>query len=153
MHSQIPKYDQEIICILIVPVFMPDMHKSWKTGMLHVELNIQTSVFLDTVVYGVDIKGIDWDGNINGFVQDCSISSALAMIITLVRHKKARFDSKMHGSTLKSPVQHKNARFDTKMPSPACISWHCHYQTPPPPPHVRNIFFPILFQYFVFKNP
>ena len=30
-------------------------------------------------------------------------------IITLVRHKKARFDNKMHGSTQKS-------RFDTKMP-------------------------------------
>ena len=43
-------------------------------------------------------------------------------IITLVRHKKARFDSKMHGSTQKSPVRHKNAWFDTKMPSPACTS-------------------------------
>ena len=77
------------------------------------------------------------------------------VIITLVRHKKARFDSKMHGSTQKSPVRHKNARFDTKMPSPACISWHCHYQTSPPPlpPWCEKYFFPILFQYFVFKNP
>ena len=30
-------------------------------------------------------------------------------IITLVRHKKAWFDSKMHGSTQKCPVRHKNA--------------------------------------------
>ena len=72
----------------------------------------------------------------------------LISIITLVRHKKARFDSKMHGSTPKSLVRHKNARFDTKMPSPACTSWHCHDQTPTP---VR-IFFPILFQFFVFRN-
>ena len=50
---------------------------------------------------------------------------------TCSTHKIARFDSKMYGSTQKSPVQHKNARFDTKMPSPACISWHCRYQTPP----------------------
>ena len=48
----------------------------------------------------------------------------ISSIITLVRHKKARFDSKMHGSTQKS-------RFDTKMPSPACISWHCHYHPTP----------------------
>ena len=47
--------------------------------------------------------------------------------------QKARFDSKMHGSAQKSPVRHKNARFDTKMRSPACISWHCHYQTSPTP--------------------
>ena len=57
----------------------------------------------------------------------------LYAIITLVRHKKARFDSKMHGSTQKSPVRHKNARFDTKMPYPACTSGHCHYQTSPRP--------------------
>ena len=37
-------------------------------------------------------------------------------IITLVRHKKARFDSKMHGSTQKSPVRQQNAWFDTKKP-------------------------------------
>ena len=54
--------------------------------------------------------------------------------------KKTRFDSKMHDSTQKSPVRHKNARFDTKMPSPACISWYCHYQTSRP--LVWEIFFP-----------
>ena len=142
----------------------------------------------------------------------------LRQIITLVRHKKARFNSKMHGPThitgispeavkwgvdrydrllcpslqpgppsqtpgslgqrywsvsevtwppqlelrrwrssgsssvmKKSPVRHKNARSDTKMPSQACTSWHCHYQTSPPP-FLWEIFFPILFQYFVFKN-
>ena len=53
----------------------------------------------------------------------------ISRIITLIRHKKARFDSKTHGSTQKSPVRHKNARFDTKMPSPAFTSGHCHYQT------------------------
>ena len=48
----------------------------------------------------------------------------ISWIITLVRHKKDRFDSKMHGSTQKYPV-------DTKMPSLACNSWHCHYRTSP----------------------
>ena len=66
-------------------------------------------------------------------------------IITLVRQKKARFDSKMHGSREKSPVRQKNARFDRKMPSPECISWHCHYQTSPPPPSSEKYFFPIFF--------
>ena len=50
------------------------------------------------------------------------LSGAKTDIITLVRQKKARFDSKMHGSTEKSPVRQKNARFDRKMPSPECIS-------------------------------
>ena len=72
-------------------------------------------------------------------------------IITLVRHKKARFDSKMHGSTEKSPVRQKNARFDRKMPSPECISWHCHYQTSPTPPPLRNIFFQF-FSHIFFNN-
>ena len=45
--------------------------------------------------------------------------------------QKTLFDSKMHGSTKKSLVRHKNAWFDTKMPYPACINWHCHYQTFP----------------------
>ena len=66
------------------------------------------------------------------FVAFLSISfCATSLIITLVWYKKARFDSKMHGSTQKSPVWHKNARFDTKMPFPACASWHCHCQTSP----------------------
>ena len=72
-------------------------------------------------------------------------------IITLIRHKKARFDSKMHGSTQKSPVRHKNAQYDTKMPSPACTSGHCHYQTSPRP-FCEKYFFPILFQYFFVMN-
>ena len=76
---------------------------------------------------------------------------SLSPIITLVRQKKARFYSKMHGSTEKSPVRQKNARFDRKMPSPECISWHCHYQTSPPPPSSEKYFFPIFFPYF-FKN-
>ena len=71
-----------------------------------------------------------------------------AHIITLVRQKKARFDSKMHGSTEKSPVRQKNARFDRKMPSPECISWHCHYQTSPPPPLLWEIFFSNFFPIF-----
>ena len=81
----------------------------------------------------------------------CVSQSHCMIIITLVRHKKARFDSKMHGSTQQCPVRHKNARLDTKMPSPACTSWHCHYQTSPPP-LLWKIFFPILFQYFVLNN-
>ena len=61
------------------------------------------------------------------------ISSLLfTIIITLVRHKTARFDTKMPGSTPKGTVRHKNAQFDTKMPYPACIIWHCHYQTSSP---------------------
>ena len=66
-------------------------------------------------------------------------------------HYNAGFDSKMHGSTQKITVRHKNARFDTKMAFPACTSWHCHYQTSPLPSRGKY-FFPILFQYFVFKN-
>ena len=69
------------------------------------------------------------------------LTQLMVYIITLVRHKKARFDTKMHGSTQKSPVRHKNARFDTKMPFPACISWPCHYQTSPP--SCEKCFFPI----------
>ena len=38
----------------------------------------------------------------------------------------------MHSSEQKSPVRYKNARFDTNRPYPACISWHCHYQTSSP---------------------
>ena len=78
-------------------------------------------------------------------------TSWLTDIITLVLHKKSPIRHKMHGSTQKSPVRHKNARFNTKMPSPACTSWHCHYQTSPHP-SCEKYFFPILFQYFVFKN-
>ena len=51
-------------------------------------------------------------------VMSCHVMSYIkSHIITLVRHKKARFDSKMHGSTQKSPVRHKKAWSDTKMPS------------------------------------
>ena len=67
----------------------------------------------------------------------------LTAIITIVRHKKP-------SSTAK--VRRKNARFDTKMPSPACISWHSNHQTSTSPSR-EKYFFPILFQYFVFKNP
>ena len=59
-------------------------------------------------------------------------SSLFIIIITLVRHNTARFDTKMPGSTPKGTVRHKNAQFDTKMPYPACIIWHCHYQTSSP---------------------
>ena len=78
-------------------------------------------------------------------------SDVLPLIITLVRHKKARFDSKMHGSTEKSPVRQKNARFDRKMPSPECISWHCHYQTSPPPSS-EKYFFPFFSHIFLRTN-
>ena len=54
-------------------------------------------------------------------------------IITLVRHKKAQFDSNMLGSTQICPVRHKNA------PTPACISWYNHYQTSHP--SFENFFF------------
>ena len=53
------------------------------------------------------------------------------------------FNTKMPGSTQKYPVRH-------NIPYPACISCHCHYQTPTPP--LRNIV-PILLKYFVIKNP
>ena len=61
----------------------------------------------------------------------------ISLIITLVRHKKARFDSEMHGSTQKSPVRHINARFDTKCPpqhAPVDIAIIKH---PPPLPWER----------------
>ena len=48
----------------------------------------------------------------------------------------------MHGSTQKCQVRHKNARFDTKMPFSACISLQSHYYTPththPHPPHTPH---------------
>ena len=69
-----------------------------------------------------------------------------SVIITLVRHKKARFDSMMHGSTQKSLVWRKNARFNTKMPSQACITSHCHYHPSPTP--LWDLFFK-----YLFKNP
>ena len=65
-----------------------------------------------------------------------------------VRQQNASFETEVPGSTQKCPVRH------TKMPSPACISWHCHHQTPPLPPLLWwTFFFSILFKYFVFKNP
>ena len=53
----------------------------------------------------------------------------------------------MHGATPKYMIGRKNARFDAKMPFPACISWHCHYQTPPSPLLKKNfqIYTDILF--------
>ena len=59
-------------------------------------------------------------------------TKGIAATITLVRHKKARFDSKMHGSTQKSPVRHNNAL-------PSMHQLTLPLSTPPPPP-VRNIF-------------
>ena len=62
----------------------------------------------------------------------------------------------MHGSTQKSPVRHKNARFDTKMPSPACTSCHCNYDTPPPPPPPHTLLWEIFFSKFIpifFQEP
>ena len=86
-----------------------------------------------------------WIGmHLNNFLWGKLLKYGYKIFITimLVRLKKARFDSKMHGSTQKSPVRHKDARFDTKMPSPARPSWYCHHQPPPPPPTpVRNNFF------------
>ena len=66
-----------------------------------------------------------------------------------------RLTQKKSSLTQKCPVRHKNARFDTKMTypgNPTCISCHCHYQTSP---HLSSweIFFPILFKYFIFKYP
>ena len=62
-----------------------------------------------------------------------------------VRQQNAWFDTKKPGSTQKCPVRHKNA-----LPS-------MHQLTLPllniPPPFLWEISFPILFQYFVFKNP
>ena len=58
----------------------------------------------------------------------------------------------MQDSTQKIPVRHKNARFDTKMPYPACISWHSHYQTSPPPPFSLKLFSNFN-QTFCFKEP
>ena len=61
-----------------------------------------------------------------------------------VRQQNAWFDTKKPGSTQKCPVPHKNA-----LPS-------MHQLTLPlsniPRPSCEKYFFPILFQYFVFKN-
>ena len=56
----------------------------------------------------------------------------------------------MHGSTQKKTVRHKNAQFGTKIPLPSMCQLSLPLSNTPPP--VWNIFFPIIFQYFVFKN-
>ena len=55
----------------------------------------------------------------------------------MVRHKNARFDTKMPGSTQKCPPQHESVDI--------AIIKH-------PPTPCEKYFFPILFKYFVFKN-
>ena len=79
--------------------------------------------------------------------------SALIIYHSTRSTQKARFDSKMHGSTQKSLVRHKNARFDTKMPSLACISWHCHYQTHTPQLPWEIFFIQFYSNILAFKNP
>ena len=64
------------------------------------------------------------------------------VVITLVRHKKARFDTKKPGLIQKCPIRH-------KMPYPTCISWHCHYQTSSP---FYWSYFLSLIKHFVLKN-
>ena len=80
----------------------------------------------------------NWADSLNGQPHDNNKKNhgllqwvGLSLIITLVQHKKSPvrqqntwFDTKKPGSTQKCPVWH-------KMPSPACVSWHCHYQTHP----------------------
>ena len=76
----------------------------------------------------------------------------VTLIITLVRRKKARFDSKMHGSTQKCPVRQKKMPGSTqKCPTqnaPVDIAIIKH----PPPPCCEKYFFPTLCQYFVFEK-
>ena len=61
-------------------------------------------------------------------------------------------------STQKSPVRQQNAWFDTKKPGSTqkCPPQHVPVDIAiikhPPAPSVINIFFPILFQYFIVKN-
>ena len=71
----------------------------------------------------------------------------LYSIITLVRHKKARFDSKMHGSTQKSPVRQKKCPVRHKNALPSMHQLTLPLSNIPPP--VRNIFFQF---YSNFKN-
>ena len=81
-----------------------------------------------------------------------SMPPLLLEIITLFLHKKARFDSKMHGSTQK-------ARFDTKMPGSTqkCPPQHASldiaiikHPPPPPPPPMWEIFFSDFIPIFCF---
>ena len=66
-------------------------------------------------------------------------------IITLVRHKKAWFDCKMHGSAQKNPGS-------TQKYPPQHASIDIAIVKHPPLPR-EKYFFPILLKYFVFKNP
>ena len=60
-----------------------------------------------------------------------------------VRQQNAWFDTKMPGSTQKCPVRHKNTPQHVSVD--IAITQH--------PPSCKKHFFPILFKYFVFKNP
>ena len=66
------------------------------------------------------------------------------------------FDTKKPSSTQKCMVRHKNAWFGTKMLS-STQKCHTYQLSLPlsiiPHPILCAIFFPILFKYFVFKNP
>ena len=78
------------------------------------------------------------------------IGHYLIHTVTLVRHKKPGSTQKCLVRHKNTMVRHKNARLDTKMLYPACISFHCHYQTSP---FLWEIYCPILFKYFVYINP
>ena len=76
-----------------------------------------------------------------------------SVIITLVRHKKALFDTNMSRSTHKCVVRHQHAQFDTK-----CHTQHASVaiviiKHPHPPSFEKCFFFSVLFKYFVLKNP
>ena len=68
-----------------------------------------------------------------------------SVIMRIIQHS---FDTKKLVLTQKCLVRHKIHGSTQKCPSLACISCHCHYQTPPPLP-LRNIF-PNIVEIFCF---
>ena len=73
-----------------------------------------------------------------GLYHSCC-TNAMIVILTLVQHKKSRFDNKMHGSTQKSPVRNKMPGFRhiNAIPSMHQLTLPLSNTVPPP---VRNIF-------------
>ena len=66
--------------------------------------NILKTSFSYTVIWFVALYSTAFRQTVVG------MHGTMYRIIILVRHKKARFDNKMDGSTQKGPVRHKNAR-------------------------------------------
>ena len=79
------------------------------------------------------------------------IVSCLAVLLNFQREIRCVVSVVTIVSPIITLVWQQNAWFDTKMLYPACISWHCHYQTSSPPPVRKGLFFNSI-QIFL-KNP